>query len=73
MHEVRTFALNLYRNDCQNVSMRQTELELLDPIGQGGVAVTAETTGLEPYETMWRVSFVGDTVAGDVEALQVGI
>lgn len=48
----------------------QAELEALDPIGYLGVNVTSAGLGAQ-YEKMWRVSFVGSTVEGDVEALQV--
>lgn len=48
----------------------QAELESLDPVGRLGVNVTSAGLGMQ-YEKMWRVSFVGSTVEGDVEALQV--
>lgn len=47
----------------------QVELEGLDPIGFAGVRVTSAGLSAQ-YERMWRVSFVGSTVEGDVEALQ---
>lgn len=56
---------------CVCVCVLKTELEGLDPIGPGGVTVNEETDGVESYDTMWRVTFDGATVEGDVEALQV--
>lgn len=50
--------------------MRQAELEGLDPVGYAGVNVTSAGLSAQ-YEKMWRVSFVGSTVEGDVEAMQV--
>ncbi|CAM9800578.1 unnamed protein product [Ectocarpus sp. 6 AP-2014] len=47
----------------------QAELEALDPIGYLGVNVTSAGLSAQ-YEKMWRVSFVGSTVEGDVEAMQ---
>lgn len=48
----------------------QAELEALDPIGQDGVNVTSAGLSAQ-YEKMWRVTFSGSTVEGDVETLQV--
>lgn len=49
----------------------KAELESLDPIGYLGVNVTSAGLSAQ-YEKMWRVSFVGSTVEGDVETMQVG-
>lgn len=48
----------------------QAELEAMDPIGQDGVNVTSAGLSAQ-YEKMWRVTFSGSTVEGDVETLQV--
>lgn len=48
----------------------KAELESLDPIGYMGVNVTSAGLSAQ-YEKMWRVSFVGSTVEGDVETMQV--
>lgn len=50
----------------------QGALESLDPIGFMGVNVTSAGLSAQ-YEKMWRVSFVGSTVEGDVEAMQVSL
>lgn len=50
----------------------QEALESLDPIGYMGVNVTSAGLSAQ-YEKMWRVSFVGPTVEGDVEAMQVSL
>ena len=48
----------------------KAELESLDPIGYLGVNVTSAGLSAQ-YEKMWRVSFVGSTVEGDVDTMQV--
>lgn len=52
------------------IDARQAELEGLDPVGYAGVNVTSAGLSAQ-YEKMWRISFVGSTVEGDVEAMQV--
>lgn len=61
---------NHYNSNAITQRTFQAELESLDPIGQDGVNVTSAGLGKQ-YEEMWRVSFVGTTVEGDVEAMQV--
>lgn len=48
----------------------QAELEALDPIGYAGVNVTSAGLSAQ-YEKMWRISFVGSPVEGNVESIQV--
>ncbi|CAM9541561.1 unnamed protein product, partial [Phaeothamnion confervicola] len=46
-------------------------LARLDPIGLGGVNVTLASLGSYAEERMWRVTFVGASVEGNIEAMQV--
>ena len=53
--------------DASSTDLRNA-LRDLDPIPyHGGVEVSKVDL---PYEVMWRVTFAGDEVGGDVEAMQ---